>query len=55
MAKDTEKEVKVEKKEKSPREIRWEKFLAGYAVKNPVKYAAKKANGEFDQIPASFQ
>lgn len=55
MAKDTEKEVKVEKKEKSPREVRWEKFLAGYAVQSPVKYAAKKANGEFDQIPASFQ
>ena len=52
MAKDTE---KVEKKEKSPREIRWEKFVEGYAVQSPVKYASKKANGEFDQIPASFE
>ncbi len=52
MAKDIE---KVEKKEKTPREIRWEKFLESYAVNNPVKFASKKANGEFDHIPASFQ
>lgn len=49
MAKDTEKKV-----EKSDRQIRWEAHVERYAVKNPVKYAAKKANGEFDTIPASF-
>ena len=52
MGKDTEKEVK---KEKSPLQVKWEKFLEGYAVKNPVKYARKLANGEFDKIPASFK
>jgi hypothetical protein len=50
MAKETE--TKVEKK--SERELRWEKFVAGYAVASPVKFASKKANGEFDKIPASF-
>jgi hypothetical protein len=53
MAKDSE--TKAEKAPKTPRDIRWEKFLEGYAVKNPVKYASKKANGEFDKIPDSFQ
>lgn len=48
------KEIKEETK-KSAREIRWEQFLERYQVQNPVKFAAKKANGEFDKIPASFQ
>lgn len=50
MAKEEVKEVK-----KDPRQERWEKFLAGYAVKNPIKFAQKKANGEFDKIPDSFK
>lgn len=33
----------------------WLKFVANYATKNPVKYAQKKANGEFDKIPANFK
>jgi len=40
---------------KGDREARWEKFLANYAQKNPVKFASKKKNGEFDKIPESFQ
>ena len=39
----------------SDRELRWQKFLAHYATKNPVKFASKKANGEFGTIPASFK
>jgi len=38
----------------SAREEAWKKHLAEYEKLNPVKYAAKKANGEFDEIPASF-
>lgn len=49
MAKETEK-----KAEKSNREVRWEAHVARYAEQSPVKYAAKKARGEFDKIPASF-
>lgn len=45
---------KVEQK-KTDREARWEKFLEEYAVQNPVKFASRKANKEFDKIPASFQ
>lgn len=52
------KETKVVKekvvKEKDARQLRWDAYVAGYAEKNPVKYAAKKANGEFDKIPDSF-
>ena len=48
-----EKEVKEVKKD--PRQVRWEEFVQRYAIKNPVKYAAKKANKEFDTIPDSFR
>lgn len=44
-----------ESKKVDPRQERWDKYVAGYQIKNPVKYAAKKARGEFDKIPASFQ
>lgn len=44
----------VVKKVAPEREARWEKYLSNYEVKNPVKFASKKANGEFDTIPASF-
>jgi hypothetical protein len=50
MAKEEVKEVK-----KDPRQARWEEFLKRYAVSNPVKYARKKENGEFDKIPDSFK
>lgn len=50
MAKETK-----EKVEKSDRQLRWEAHVERYAVKNPVKYASKKANGEFDEIPDSFK
>lgn len=53
MPKEVEKKEDA-KVEKSDRQARWEKHVANYAIKNPVKYAAKKANKEFDTIPASF-
>lgn len=40
---------------KGEREARWETHLANYKAKNPVKFAAKKARGEFDKIPDSFK
>lgn len=61
MAKD--KEVKIEEevqeevvvaKPTDERSIRWNKFVESYKVINPVKYAIKKANGEFDKIPDHF-
>jgi hypothetical protein len=45
----------VPARKKSDREIRWEQFVAAYAISNPVKYAGKKANGEFEKIPDSFK
>ena len=45
--------VKV-KKESTDREARWENLLVEYEKKNPVKFAAKKARGEFDKIPDNF-
>jgi hypothetical protein len=45
-----EKEEKVD-----PRQAKWDAFVKRYAVLNPVKYASKKANGEFDKIPDSFK
>lgn len=53
MAKSTKK-AEAPKKEADPRQAKWEAFLKGYAIKNPVKYAAKKARGEFDKIPDTF-
>lgn len=40
---------------KGDRQARWDKYVENYRVKNPVKYASKKANGEFDEIPVSFR
>lgn len=40
---------------KGDRQVRWEKYVAAYAVSNPVKHAAKEKNGEFATIPASFK
>lgn len=42
-------------KSSSDRQARWDAYLARYASENPVKYAAKKANKEFDVIPSSFK
>jgi len=39
----------------SSREERWKVWLANYAEKQPVKYAAQLANHEFDKIPDSFK
>lgn len=36
------------------REAAWEKFLANYKAKNPVRFARLEANGEFKTIPDSF-
>lgn len=48
-------DVVAPKGAKSDRELRWEKYVEGYKVKNPVKYARKEQNGEFDKIPDSFK
>jgi hypothetical protein len=32
----------------------WEAHVAAYKAANPVKFAAKKEAGEFDEIPATF-
>lgn len=36
------------------RKARYDALIKKYAEENPVKYAAKKARGEFDSIPANF-
>jgi hypothetical protein len=41
-------------KKADPRRKAYDAFLKQYAEQNPVKYAAKKERGEFDDIPASF-
>ncbi len=54
---DVKEEVVVAKKAPvatDARSPRWNKFVEAYKVSNPVKYASKKANGEFDKIPDSF-
>lgn len=38
-----------------PRKERWEAHQKAYAIKNPVKFAAKKAAGHFDKIPDTFK
>lgn len=48
-------EVEVISAPKGAREARWAKFLEDYKVLNPVKFASKKANGEFDSIPDTFK
>lgn len=49
------KKVTVEEQPtKDERRERWENLLAAYQIANPVKYAQKKAAGEFDTIPDSF-
>lgn len=39
----------------SDRQARWDKHVANYKAKNPVKAAAKEKNGEFGKIPDSFK
>lgn len=41
-------------KEKDERAERWASLLEEYKKRNPLKYEAKKARGEFDKIPDSF-
>lgn len=45
----------VEEQPKGDREKRWQAYVADYAIKNPVKFAAKNERGEFDKVPASFK
>ena len=46
----------IEKKEEkvSERDALWQEYIAGYKLKNPVKFASKDARGEFAKIPDSF-
>lgn len=36
------------------RDKRWKEHLDRYEKSNPLKFAAKKAGGEFDKIPDTF-
>lgn len=40
---------------KGDREKRWGAYVDNYAKANPVKFASKSANHEFDKIPESFK
>lgn len=44
-----------EETKKDERAERWEALLAEYEKRNPKKFAAKKAAGQFDKIPANFK
>lgn len=46
--------AEVRAEAKSDRELAWEKFLVKYEKQNPAKYASRKAAGELDRIPDSF-
>ena len=46
---------KSEPKTKDARQARWDAHVEAYMISNPVKGASKKANKEFDTIPASFR
>lgn len=45
-------EKKAEKKDE--RLLLWDEYLANYEKANPVKFASKKARGEFKEPPPSF-
>jgi hypothetical protein len=45
----------TDKKDKDPRQDAWDAYVEKYMKSNPTKGAAKKARGEFDKIPDSFQ
>ena len=55
MVKKEEKIEKVEEEVTDSRQSAWEAFLVKAEKANPVKFAAKKAKGEFDKIPVSFK
>lgn len=44
----------AEKKKAPKKNAAWEKHLKEYKERNPVKFAQKKENGEFDKVPPSF-
>lgn len=44
-----------EESKKDERAQRWEALVAEYEKRNPKKFAAKKAAGQFDKIPDSFK
>jgi hypothetical protein len=55
MKKELKEEIVEAVEEVSPKSGAWTAFLAKYEKENPVKYASKKARGEFDKIPANFK
>lgn len=55
MALKEEKIVKAPETVESDREKRWKAHVENYKAANPVKYARKFANGEFNKVPASFK
>ena len=55
MVKKLNEEIKEEVEVVAPKSSAWIAFLANYEKQNPVKFAAKKAKGEFDKVPANFK
>jgi len=55
MVKKEKVEEKVEVETVDPREAKWAAHLAKYEKSNPVKFASKKAKGEFNTIPSTFK
>lgn len=45
----------VVKEKKDDRKKRYEEVLKRYEVRNPKKYASKKKNGEYKDIPKTFK
>ncbi len=43
----------VSEEVKGAREARWDAFVANYAIKNPVKYASKRATEYLDEAIGS--
>lgn len=40
--------------QKDERQVVWDEYVSNYEKSNPVKFAAKQKNGEFDKIPDHF-
>ena len=47
--------VAAAEKEQPGRAARWKALLENYEKRNPIKFAAKKAAGQFKEIPADFK
>lgn len=50
----SEEVVETKTAKADPRLPLWKEYIENYKTKNPVKYALKVKNGDFDTIPASF-